>query len=85
MGGFFGELAEWAALGTADDLTQYPGQQHQGTSLGPSTFQHRGQRSGPSAASTAEMPGQAGLDSWAAGQIASLSPVSYRDSLIKQT
>lgn len=49
------------------------------------TFQHRGQRSGPSVASTAEMPGQAGLDSWAAGQIASLRPVSYRDSLIKQT
>lgn len=52
----------WAALGTADDLTQYPGQQYQGTALGPSIFQHRGQRSGPSAASAAEMPGQAWLD-----------------------
>lgn len=52
----------WAALGTADALTQYPGQQYQGAALVPSTFQHRGQQSGPSVASAAEMPGQAWLD-----------------------
>lgn len=40
------------ASGTAAAGTQHPGQQYRGTALAPATFQHLGQQSGHSAAST---------------------------------